>query len=179
MRSRNDSNTRIPSPPSTAFPPAFLSRLDARDEPPTAREAEVAGLAAIHPVPGRGFCLFLPGARPGAEALPIACFTERWRALLAAAVLAGTGRDPAYVLRQEPDPAGFALLSGLSRDGEPEVAGHLLHFDEGWAAALHTADALLCSPEHLALLLEAAGKVALERTGAVLDTRVPAPGEQP
>jgi hypothetical protein len=173
MRNDIDGSTRV----STPFPPAFLRRLDDRDEPPTAREAEVAGLAAVHPVPGRGFCLYLPGERPGAEFLPIACFAERWRALLAAAVLAGAGRDPAYVLRQEPDPEGFVLLAGLDREGNPSIAGYLRQFDESWAAALHMADALLRSPAHLALLLDAAGKVALERTGAVLDASVPSPGE--
>jgi hypothetical protein len=170
MRSRTDRNTRIPSTP---FPPSFLRRLDDRDEPPTAHEAEVAGVAAIHEVAGRGFCLYLPGKRPDLGSLPIACFFERWRALLAAAVLAGTGRDPLYHLRTEAEEHGFALIAGVDRDGNPEIAGHLRLFDESLASALHVADALLRSPESLALLLEAAGKVALERTGAVLDERVP------
>jgi hypothetical protein len=169
MRSRTD-GTRIPSTP---FPPSFLGRLDERDEPPTAHEAEVAGVAAIHEIAGRGFCLYLPGQRPEPGHLPVACFFERWRALLAAAVLAGTGRDPAYRLRQEAGAEGFALIAGVDREGEPEVAGHLRLFDEALVSALHVADSLLRSPESLALLLEAAGKVALERTGAVLDERVP------
>jgi hypothetical protein len=177
MRDPQDGSTRIPSPP---FPPAFLRRLDDTDEttePPTAHEAEVSGLAAIHPDPGRGFCLYLPGARPGAEFPPVACFRERSRALLAAAVLAGTGRDPAFVLRHDPDPEGFALLAGLDRDGKPDIVGHLRLFDEALASALNVADALVRSPESLALLLEAAGKLALERAGALLDERVPPAGE--
>jgi hypothetical protein len=172
MRSPEQDSTR----PSSAFPPAFLRRLDDRDEPPTAHEAEVAGIATLHPVPGRGFYLYLPGARPGAEHVPAARFTERWRALLAAAVLPGTGRDPAYHLSQEPDAEGFALLAGVDRDGNPEVVGHLRHFDEAWATALHVADSLLRSPECLALLLEAAGKATLDRAGAILDERVPPAG---
>jgi hypothetical protein len=149
--------------------------LDADDEPPTAHEAEVAGVAAIHSIPGRGFCLYLPGARPEVGDLPVASFLERWRALLAAAVLPGTGRDPAYRLRTEADAEGFALIYGLDRDGAPEVAGHLRLFDEGLASALSVADALLRSPESLALLLEAAGKAALDRAGAILAARVPPP----
>jgi hypothetical protein len=47
--------------------------------------------------------------------------------------------------------------------------------DEALASALHVADALVRSPECLALLLEAAGKVALDRAGAILDARVPPP----
>jgi hypothetical protein len=175
MRSNEDGSIRIPSTPSNAWNPSFLRRLDDRDEPPTAHEAEVAGLVTIHPVPGRGFCLYLPEERPGLDFLPIACFFERSRALLAAAVLAGTGRDPAFSLKQDSDAEGFALLSGLDRDGNPEVAGHLKLFDETWAAALHVADALVRSPGHLVLLLEAAGKVALDRTGAILDEQIPPP----
>jgi hypothetical protein len=81
------------------------------------------------------------------------------------------------VLRQEPEPEGFALLAGVDRDGAPEVVGHLRLFDEALASALHVVDALVRSPESLALLLEAAGKVALERAGAILDERVPLAGE--
>jgi hypothetical protein len=168
MRSHDD-GTRI----SNAFPSDLLCRLDDRDEPPTAAEAAVAGLATIHPVPGDGFYLYLPGERPGAERVPLAWFGDRSRALLAAAVLPSTGRDPAFRLRQEPGPDGFALIAGVARDGNPEIAGRLRLFDEAWAAALHVADALVRSPECLALLLEAVGKVALERAGAILDARVP------
>ena len=41
--------------------------------------------------------------------------------------------------------------------------------------ALHVAERLARSPEALANLLEAAGPLALERAGAVLDARVSAP----
>jgi hypothetical protein len=169
MRSPDHDNTRS----STAFPPAFLSRLDDRDEPPTAHEAEVAGAATIYEIAGRGFCLYLPGERPELGHLPVACFFARWRALLAAAVLPGSGRDPAYRLRSEAGAPGFALIYGVDRDGNPEVAGHLRLFDEGLVSALSTADALLRSPECLAFLLEAAGKVALDRAGTILEARVP------
>jgi hypothetical protein len=81
------------------------------------------------------------------------------------------------VLRHDPDPEGFALLAGIDRDGAPEIVGHLRHFDEALASALHVTDALVRSPESLALLLEAAGKVALDRAGAILDERVPPAGE--
>jgi hypothetical protein len=172
MRSPADRNIRIAP---NAWSPSFLRRLDDRDEPPTAHEAEVAGTATIHEIAGRGFCLYLPGERPDLGHLPVACFFERWRALLAAAVLAGTGRDPAYRLRPEADAHGFALIAGVDREGQPEVAGHLRLFDDGLASAFHVADALLRSPESLALLLEAAGKVALTRTGTLLEASVPPP----
>jgi hypothetical protein len=170
MRSTHDASIRTSSTP---FPPGFLRRLDDRDEPPTACAAAVAGVATIHPVPGQGFYLYLPGERPGAERVPIARFVDRSRALLAAAVLPATGRDPAFLLQPEPGPEGFALIAGSDREGNPEIAGHLHLFDEAWESALHVADALVRDPECLALLLEAAGKVALERAGAILDIRVP------
>jgi hypothetical protein len=69
MRSTEQDNTRL----SNAFPASFLSRFDDRDEPPTAHEAEVAGVATIYEIAGRGFCLYLPGERPGLGHLPVAC----------------------------------------------------------------------------------------------------------
>jgi hypothetical protein len=168
MRSTNQDSTRRPNAISTDF----LSRFDDRDEPPTAHEAEVAGVATIYEIAGRGFCLYLPGDYPDLGHLPVACFFERWRALLAAAVLPGTGRDPVYRLLQEAAAEGFALISGVGREGRPEAAGHLRLFDERLASALAVADALLRSPQSLALLLEAAGKVALSRTGALLAANV-------
>jgi hypothetical protein len=171
MRSPEQDSTRI----SNAFPPPFLSLFDDRDEPPTAHEAEVAGLPTILEIAGRGLCLYLPGERPDLGHLPIACFLERWLALLAAAVLPLTGRDPSYRLRLEADVQGFALISGVDGEGNPEVAGRFRLFDEGLASALCLADALLRSPQSLALLLEAAGKVALSRTGALLAASIPPP----
>jgi hypothetical protein len=169
MRSIGQDSTRL----SNAISPQFLSRFDDRDEPPTAHEAEVAGIPSIYEVVDRGFCLYLPGERPDLGHLPVACFLERWRALLAAAVLPLTGRDPAYRLRLEADAEGFALVSGVDREGNSEAAGHLRLFDEGLASALCLADALLRSPQSLALLLEAAGKIALTRTGTLLVANVP------
>ena len=99
---------------------------------------------------------------------PAAVFPWRWLALLAAAVYPGTGRDALFRLAKERTEAGFALSLG---DSEP--AGHLALFDENLVAALHAASALLRSPRALAYFLEAAGAVALERAGALLEERVP------
>jgi hypothetical protein len=46
-------------------------------------------------------------------------------------------------------------------------------FDLNLIEALHVVEGLLRSPEALASLLEAAGQIALERAGAILDERVP------
>jgi len=41
-------------------------------------------------------------------------------------------------------------------------------------AALHIVESIVSAPESLANLLEAAGSLALERAGAILDQRFPA-----
>jgi hypothetical protein len=71
------------------------------------------------------------------------------------------------------------LLSGNStpstietgNGGEP--VGHSALFDERLIEALHVVERLVRSPEALAHVMEAAGPLALERAGAVLDERVP------
>jgi len=52
------------------------------------------------------------------------------------------------------------------------VVGHLELFDQNLLEALHVVESLLRSPEALAGLLEAAGQIALERAGAILDERI-------
>src|SRR6185295_17452622 len=65
------------------------------------------------------------------------------------------------------------LLPG--QDGD-EVAGRLQLFDERLVDAMNVAVHLLQAPESLAWLLEAAGAVALERCGAILDERTAVAG---
>lgn len=173
MRNHDDGSTQYPSVPSNVFSGDFLKRFNEEDEPPTALEAELAGVGTVFPVPG-GYALYLPGESAERGHLPVAIFQEEWRALLASAVLSGTGRDPLVRLKKVAGAAGYPLVAGLDPDGEPEVVGHLRVFDESFAGALHTAEALLRSPECLAALLQAAGKVTLERVGTLLGLRVPA-----
>ena len=96
-------------------------------------------------------------------------FRERWLALLAAAVLPGTGRDAELRLHKEAGPEGYAIETGNGG----ELAGHSELFDERLIEALHVVACLVRSPEGLANVLEAAGPLALDRAGAVLDERVP------
>src|SRR6476661_1479432 len=165
MRSSDDS---IPSS-RNAFSPSFLHRIGERDEPPTAGEADAAGPWRALELPGRGFGLFRTGESPARGHRPAAVFRQRWLALLAAAVLPGTGRDAAFRLQKDSGPEGFAVEAGHGG----EVVGHLELFDPNLTEALHVAEGLLRSPEALAVLLEAAGQVALERAGAILDERIP------
>jgi hypothetical protein len=137
----------------------------------------------------------------GAGDVPYAVFRRREMALLAAAVLPATGRELLFRLDTEPDAEGFPLLASLAASSRraapaapssetlakapsaqaagaagagssPAAAGHLRDFDEGLAGALHLAAALVRSPLALAWLLEAAGHVALEQAGRILDRRV-------
>lgn len=151
-----------------AFSPAFLQRISERDEPPTAGEADMAGPWHVEEIPGAPSLhgLFSPGESHARGDRPYAVFAERWLALLATAVLPGTGRERAFHLSKEASPEGYALLSGAV------VVGRLALFDESLVDALHVTDILLRSPAALADLLEAAGQVALERSGAILDSRV-------
>jgi hypothetical protein len=154
--------------PSNAFTSTFLQRLGERDEPPTAGEADAAGPWHLEEVPGAGWGLFRLGESRERGRRPAAVFRRRSLALLAAAVLPGTGRDAAFRLSGEAAPSGFAIEAGHGG----EVVGFSALFDEGLIAALHVAESLARSPESLAAFLEAAGQVALERAGAILDERV-------
>jgi hypothetical protein len=113
--------------------------------------------------------VFRLGESPARGHRPAAVFQERWLALLAAAVFPGTGRDAAFRLHKESGPGGFAIETG--NGGEPP--GHSALFDERLIEALHVVERLVRSPEALAHVMEAAGPLALERAGAVLDERIP------
>jgi hypothetical protein len=79
-------------------------------------------------------------------------------------VLPGTGRDPLLRLNKEADAEGH----GVTLD-DGAVVGHFELFDEALLDAMNTVVALSRSPWSLACLLEAAGPLALERCGAMLE----------
>lgn len=165
MRGSGHSN---PSSSQNAFSPSFLHRLGERDEPHMAGEADLAGPWRVEEIPG-GWGLFREGESPERGFQPFAVFLWRWLADLVAAILPGLGRDDAYRLDKEKDrdKGGFAV-----RDASGQPVGHLALFDPNLLEALNAADALVRSPRSLASLLEAAGAVALERAGAILDERI-------
>jgi hypothetical protein len=153
-----------------AFSPDFLERLGEQDEPVTAGEADVAGPWHVEEVPtsaGTGYGLFRGGESPARGARTVMVFRRRSLALLAAAILPGTGREAAFRISRERTEEGFAVEA---LDGE--ASGCLELFDENVVTALHVADSLCRSPYSFALFLEAAGAVALERAGAILADRV-------
>ncbi|HYG63376.1 MAG TPA: hypothetical protein VEL74_12400 [Thermoanaerobaculia bacterium] len=172
-----------------AFTTTFLRRLAERDEPPTAGDADVAGPWRIEPIPGHGFGLFRVGESLARGFAPTAVFPSRWLALLMAGVLPGTGKDPILLLSKQPDAHGVypvALAGGSDGGdggdgdgpGDRVPVGFLQLFDERAVDALNVVIHLLQAPECLAYVLEAAGGVALERCGAILDERLPEVGAE-
>jgi hypothetical protein len=164
MRSENDGST--PSP--NAFAEDFLTEFDPFDEPLTGPEADVAGPWMVLPMAGRtAWGVLRLGEDLDLGDWPAAVFTRRERALLAAAVLPGTGMDPRFRLRTEAGEEGYALEE---RGGE--LAGSFRLFNEDLKTALHVADALVRSPLALSYLLEAAGPLALRHAGLLLRRRI-------
>jgi hypothetical protein len=157
--------------PSNAFRRRFLRRFDERDEPVTALEADMAGPWSVEPLPGEGFGLFRAGEHPSRGFGPTAVFPDRSLALLAAAILPGTGREPLLSLHGNPDPVSGRYSLQLD-DGT--TVGHSEHFEEALVDALNVAVGLVRSPLSLALRLEAAGSTAAARCGAILEERIPA-----
>ena len=165
MRGTDDGSTPYPF---NAFHPHFLHVFGERDEPPTAGEADVAGPWHVEPV-GTHFGLFRAGESAAAGHRPTAVFLSLFYARLAAAILPGIGRDLAFRLKTEPDQEGFAVES---RGDWSATIGWLEFFDERLIEALHVVHCLLVSPKSLTFVLEAAGAVALDRSGTLLYERV-------
>jgi hypothetical protein len=175
MPDQDNSTPSLPQLPN-AFHPLFLRRLDERDEPVTSAEADLAGPWSVLPLPGLGFGLFRAGESPSRGFRPVAVFPDRFLALLAAAALPGTGREPLFSLSGDPEPDGQGYAVRLD-DGT--VVGHLAQFDEALLDDMNALAGLVRLPVSLAFVLEAAGAVALERCGAILEERVFAAASEP
>ena len=139
MSSFDDASTSDPAPTPNAFSTAVLRRFDERDEPPTAGEADTAGPWTVEPVPGVGFALYRAGESRARAFKPVALFTERWLALLAAAVLPGTGRERLLFLSQEAGAGGTYAVT--LQGGHP--VGLLALFDESLVDDLNAAIGLI------------------------------------
>jgi len=175
MRSFTQGSTpSVQSPTPNAFTASFLGRLAERDEPPMAGDADVAGPWRVDSLPSGGFGLFRLGESLARGFAPVAVFPVRWAALLYAAVLPATGRDPLLLLAKEPDAHGGYAVSLAA--GDP--VGFLTLFDEKGADGMNLLIHILQSPDSLAYFLEAGGAVTLERSGAILDERTAAAAEQ-
>lgn len=102
---------------------------------------------------------------------PVAIFTERSAALLAAAVWQAYARTPLVRLDPTPTPEGFFRLWPAAREAT-EPLGWLPVFDPNLSLALGLAAAQVRDPEALAMLLEAAGAEAIEQVNRIIRRRV-------
>jgi hypothetical protein len=154
---------------SNAFSPSFLQQFFQRDEPPTGPEADAAGPWHVEPIddPQFPFGLFRTGESAARGFRPAAVFSERWLALLAASVLPGSGRDAFLYIDKEAGAEGYGVTLA---DGTP--AGRFELFDEALLGAMNHVVAVVRSPWSLACLLEAAGPLAVERCGVLLESWV-------
>lgn len=166
-----------------AFEPDFLRDLAQRGEVSTAPDAEMQGPWKVSPMPGKRFGVFRDWEDPGeggngaAEGdvaqgdVPEAVFEHREHALLAAAVLPSTGREPLFDLDSEREPEGYAIDS-VWGDRWVTTVGRLRCFHPDVVEALHVVESVVRSPVALANLLEAAGPSALELAGRILRRRL-------
>ena len=158
--------------PHNAFAAEFLDRFHEQDEPSTSAEADAAGpwrtLPSQTADEREAHGIWRQGERPEWGDFPSALMRERAMALLAAAVRPLVGGDPLYLLGTEREAEGFPLLL------HGEAVGWLDLFDEDWAFGINVVDRLTRSPQALAAVLEAAGPLALERVGRLLDETIAA-----
>src|SRR6185436_6408984 len=133
-------------PPSRVFALEFLSWLAGRDEPVTAAAADTAGPWHVERDPKGGWAVLRQGEsfKKSTRTIPTATFESREAALLGAAVLPGTGRDPRFRLASEPDDRGHPLLEN------GRIAGHSEFFWESFIDAVNVLAALMTSPRDFA-----------------------------
>ncbi len=146
----------------------LLARSDGDDD---TTEAEAAGCRKVAKA-GGWWGLFRTWDDPGEGDQPVAVFTERSAALLAAAVWEARARSPLVRMDPAGTPEGFpvwaAPTSGSKTD---EPLGWIPIFDPQLGQALALAAALVRDPEALATLLEAAGFEATEQVERILRRR--------
>lgn len=143
------------------------------------RRREMALLtAAVLPATGREL-LFRLETEPDAYGFPVIASVTPRGAVAAGArtASAATAKAPARTgstpeTPETPEAPETPETTAAGAASTPAAAGHLRDFDEGLAFALHLAAAIVRSPVALAWLLEAAGHVALEQAGRILDHRV-------
>jgi hypothetical protein len=151
-----------------------MSKRTAGDiEPSSASEADLAGPWRVIPLADGGHAVFRLGESPEEDDLPAATFADLEHALLAAAVLPGSGRDPLYRLGAEEAAQGFAV------HGAGEIVGYLRLFNPDVTAALHVLGCVLRSPDSFARVLEAASGLTLDHADKILGEQARRGDEDP
>lgn len=153
-----------------AFHAGFLARLDERDEPTSAAEAESDGPWVVVECERQGeagFAVVRQWEDPGRDD-PRAWFKHRELALAAAALLPALGKDAWFQVAIGGGPNGHRL------EQRGELVGYLAIYDDRLRDALHIAECLIRSPAALANLLMGASPLALALIGTILDRQVAA-----
>jgi hypothetical protein len=170
----NTSHTAAPPPrrrpAPNAFRAGFLARLDDRDEPGSASEAESDGpwVVVECDLQGEpGFAVLRQWEHPARDD-PRAWFKHRELALVTAALLPALGKDPWFQVAIGAGPHGHRL------EQRGELVGYLAIYDDRLRDALHVAECLIRSPTGLANLLLGASPLALALIGTILGRHVAA-----
>jgi hypothetical protein len=153
-----------------AFRARFLARLDDRDEPGSAGEADCDGPWVVVECERQdepGFAVLRQWEDPGRDD-PRAWFKQRELALATAALLPALGKDAWFQLAVGAGPSGHRI----ERHGE--LVGYLATYDDRLRDALHIAECLIRSPAGLANLLLGASPLALALIGTIFDRHVSA-----
>jgi len=159
------------STPRNAFHPDFLRRRQEReDEPVAALEAEARG-------PWIVFERALPADDLAAERYevyrawedprtdrPAATFRDRELAYLYAAAQEVGGRGPVIRCSDRVTEKGHPVLQ-WAREGEPEVVGHIVIYDQDVLPVFQVLETLLRAIEPLAQVLDAGGSSIVELVG--------------
>ena len=129
----------------------------------------MAGPWSVEPVPGRGFGVFRAGEHPSRGFRPVARLPRPLPRPARRRRPARHRARAAALPRRRPGPGrqGYAV-----RLDDGTVVGHLAQFDEPLIDAVNAFVGVVRLPASLAFVLEAAGSVALERCGAILEERV-------
>ena len=148
----------------------LLARSDGEED---TTEAEAAGCRKVAKV-GAWWGLFRTWEEPEEGDQPVAVFTERPAALLAAAVWESRARAPLVRMDPTGTPEGFLVWAASSRidSKADEPLGWVPIFDVQLGQALALAAALVRDPEALATLLEAAGPEAVDQVDRILRRRL-------
>jgi len=157
--------------PPNAFHPDFLrKRQEREDEPGAALEAEARGPWVV-------FERALPVADHDAERYevyrvwedplrdrPAATFRDRELAYLYAAAQEIGGRGSVLRCSDRHTEKGHQVLQ-CAREGEPEVVGHIVVYDQDVFPVFRVLETLLRAIEPLAQVLDAAGSTIVELLG--------------
>lgn len=180
MQAKKDCTSHTPSTSSpasassaSAFTAEFLRKIRRLQNPPSARQASLAGPWEVEPVMtennGLQFAVSRrdePFAKGGGV---LGLFPTRSSALQLGAVLPAVGQPSDLHLNANGHRLGFAL-----HDGE-DFLGHLARDEERLVPHLHLARCLAADPASLAMLMESAGPEALALLGRALHRRLQAP----